>query len=743
VNRCTTKAGSARRFLMVAAIEASVITGSVGAGDLPVDPVFNIVKPSTTGVPGEEVRVMTVDPDGNLWIAGRWPFWFECGLAMLPAEEMEFSAAPGSGFDTGKWRVWSNVHHPIPSVYIDDIEFTPDGIMWIASEGGLTRFDRFAATPEEKWQTWNGANSPLTVDGVSEIDSDSDGRLWLVNSQVNGPLGKLFEFDPASESWTEHPLSGGFSSVTVGFDGNVYVTHETKAGFSFYNGIVWTHQTAGASFGSVLQDFDGNLWFISGNGGFTRWNGSTYKTWANLGGTSTITGLSLGLDGTVYVSTWYGPVFEMVGDTPVFLVDAEGLPRSVIQRRNGDLFINNYGSTLALGRVRHYGPDLSLLRRMNTYNSGLPDYFIDNIQTDNDGNLWFACGEGGLSRMLGSDGSPENPTRWRNWGNHNDFAEPYPWAGNEPMYSMYEDSDGFIWMGGNGIGKWDPDRGQFIEFWNWQNSSLGVDSFIRIIQDSNGEMWAFSDYTGGYHLNPATNDWDQKLFGAAWTTANYVNDVARDIDGNLWVTTDVALHFYNGSQWFAIGSFHGSPVEWPTAVEADPAGGVWIGADNGIIHYKDAQWTIFDMSNAPLPANHVHGLAVRADGLLAAAVAEFGAVTPFPNGVALFDGTNWQVYSYGDYPLPHYQLGDVEFDADGDVWVSTISEGVTEIVLHESRPIKVPGELSGDGVVDGADLGILLSAWGECIPGEPCTADLSGDGIVDGVDLGTLLANWG
>ena len=40
-------------------------------------PQFNIIKPSTTGVPGEEVRVMKFDLNGNLWIAGRFYFWGE------------------------------------------------------------------------------------------------------------------------------------------------------------------------------------------------------------------------------------------------------------------------------------------------------------------------------------------------------------------------------------------------------------------------------------------------------------------------------------------------------------------------------------------------------------------------------------------------------------------------------------------------------------------------------------------
>ncbi|MCA9285985.1 MAG: PQQ-dependent sugar dehydrogenase [Phycisphaerales bacterium] len=51
-----------------------------------------------------------------------------------------------------------------------------------------------------------------------------------------------------------------------------------------------------------------------------------------------------------------------------------------------------------------------------------------------------------------------------------------------------------------------------------------------------------------------------------------------------------------------------------------------------------------------------------------------------------------------------------------------------------------PADLDGDGLVNGADLGLLLGAWGKCLP--PCAADLNGDGTVDGADLGELLAAW-
>ncbi len=50
------------------------------------------------------------------------------------------------------------------------------------------------------------------------------------------------------------------------------------------------------------------------------------------------------------------------------------------------------------------------------------------------------------------------------------------------------------------------------------------------------------------------------------------------------------------------------------------------------------------------------------------------------------------------------------------------------------------GDFNGDGVVNGADFGALLAAWGAC-PG--CPEDLNGDGVVGGADVGLLLSVWG
>lgn len=56
------------------------------------------------------------------------------------------------------------------------------------------------------------------------------------------------------------------------------------------------------------------------------------------------------------------------------------------------------------------------------------------------------------------------------------------------------------------------------------------------------------------------------------------------------------------------------------------------------------------------------------------------------------------------------------------------------------RPATAPGDLDGNGRVDGADLGVLLGDWGTC---QGCASDLDGDGSVAGSDLGLLLGAWG
>ncbi|MFO0873676.1 MAG: hypothetical protein U0575_06855 [Phycisphaerales bacterium] len=54
------------------------------------------------------------------------------------------------------------------------------------------------------------------------------------------------------------------------------------------------------------------------------------------------------------------------------------------------------------------------------------------------------------------------------------------------------------------------------------------------------------------------------------------------------------------------------------------------------------------------------------------------------------------------------------------------------------------GDINRDGIVDGADLGVLLGNWGSTTCAADSTAsDLNQDGVVNGADLGILVSSWG
>ncbi|MFO0873661.1 MAG: FG-GAP-like repeat-containing protein [Phycisphaerales bacterium] len=71
---------------------------------------------------------------------------------------------------------------------------------------------------------------------------------------------------------------------------------------------------------------------------------------------------------------------------------------------------------------------------------------------------------------------------------------------------------------------------------------------------------------------------------------------------------------------------------------------------------------------------------------------------------------------------------------------STTEAGIDNFQIETVLcPPTCPGDFDASGAVDGADLGVLLGAWG----GPSASADLNGDGTVDGADLGVLLGAWG
>ena len=144
---------------------------------------------------------------------------------------------------------------------------------------------------------------------------------------------------------------------------------------------------------------------------------------------------------------------------------------------------------------------------------------------------------------------------------------------------------------------------------------------------------------------------------------------------------------------------------------------------------------VWEASGFPPPAGAAFLTSITPDGLEHVAIVEIGDELDF-DGDGAADGT-----------IVDFEVSAVVGPAIGlpdQPWVYLPVEidpgdGASfEAIVRLSLPGEdSPADLNADGVVNGADLSILLGDWGGA-----GIADLNGDGTVDGADLSTLLAEW-
>ncbi len=93
------------------------------------------------------------------------------------------------------------------------------------------------------------------------------------------------------------------------------------------------------------------------------------------------------------------------------------------------------------------------------------------------------------------------------------------------------------------------------------------------------------------------------------------------------------------------------------------------------------------------------------------------------------------VEDYPGHTIGVNQTGGVSWGAGSSCGDGTGEFYSLEFMINDPFPT---GDVNKDGFVNGADLGLLLGAWGTA----DCDADINFDGVIDGSDLGLILGNW-
>ncbi len=256
------------------------------------------------------------------------------------------------------------------------------GILWIGTEGGLSRFDgkrmsRIPITPVlGRRDPLSGIPEPssITGSGVWSILPDSRGRLWV------GTRDGLYRYDGTAFTRFPDAATANPSGVHL------------------------------KMIDDMLEDRDGNFWFASGmppgGEGICLYDGRSLTRFKPLGDGWIRTVLEAP-DGTIYLATRLHGVCRYDPATGGFVNIskaggiADGSVTTILADRKGRLWM---GTELGSGERGEDGGvwlyDGKAFTRFTT-GDGLVHNGVFSIVEDDAGNLWFGTRDVGLSRFDG------------------------------------------------------------------------------------------------------------------------------------------------------------------------------------------------------------------------------------------------------------------------------------------------------------------------------------------------------
>ncbi len=302
---------------------------------------------------------------------------------------------------------------------------------------------------------------------------------------------------------------------------------------------------------SILEDHDGNLWFGTGGGGVSMYDGNAFTHYTEKEGLS------------------------------------NNIVWTVLEDRNGNLWFGTYGG----GISRYDGKEFTHF----TEKEGLSDNHIRSMMEDSRGNLWIGTWHGGASRYDG-----ERITH---------FIEREGLC-NVPVNAIYEDSQGRIWFGTNGRGVIVFDGETFTHF--TEKDGLSNDVVLCVLEDSQGRMWFGTDGGGAVSYTDGAFTVYGEEEGLS---NNSVRSIVEDRFGQLWFgTQNGGLNMFNGSYFSHYTEREGLSSDAVNTILEDRQGHLWIGTEyGGVSMYHTRSFTHFTLHEG-MSDNRIRAMREDRDG---------------------------------------------------------------------------------------------------------------------------------
>ena len=541
------------------------------------------------------------------------------------------------------FRNWT-LEQGLPQSQVNDIIQDHTGHLWIATRGGVSRFNG------KQFYTYTNENG-LSSNNISTLYQDRHKNIWIGTSDRG--LVKFNGREFTRYGRLQGLMASAINDIAEDQQGRVWLATDTGL-YYFFNGVFTSYdKVPNQPFTAIFAHKDSSIWAGSQTNGLHQITNSSVVHFTEenspLPGNQ-ITALHYASNGVLWIGTTEGAARYANGELQHFKIPINRPDRSVssfLHDRYGNLWIGLKHN----GLVKFDGKKYTYFARQN----GLRSKRVNVLFSDKEENIWIGTNGYGLQQLT---------AQWFvHYFDFTEFTEPR-------ITALTQDGAGRVWVG--------TDEGNTAYFdggrLNWNLHPAWPDGTtinnITLLEDRT--TWIGTS-NGIWHMAPAANAHYTVKDGLP---ANEVYHCFPDATGRIWMATA------NGVACYTNGSFKKYPLAGPLQtgrvhyVHQDSRRRIWIGASTGVYRLDNGK-----LVKAPeleqFQLEEVTSIAEDRTGTL-----YFGA---FNYGIAVLneEWTEPKLFTQKE-GLPNEGIKGLFIDKDDNLWVGT-SRNILKVLLPHLR----------------------------------------------------------
>jgi signal transduction histidine kinase/ligand-binding sensor domain-containing protein len=520
-----------------------------------------------SGLPQNTVHALVQGRDGFLWIAT------EGGLVR---------------FDGVEFAVLTHANTPgLPGDLIDGLMEDASGTLWISTSGGLARMrdGRVAAIggPTQVWRTFQDAGGKvwaLTASGLFRVDGDRMMRVPLNadltenSTMVQGADGVLWL--GTQEGLLRAGPDGTFHAEGASGEVTALAVDESGRGWAVLLSSVEMCSAGGDCHRVAIPGAAGSAHALVRGALGRMWVGTdgglfevTHEI-RQVGPTARVDFLFCDRQGAVWAGTAQG-MMRVEQDWDTELMRGGELYLAAMEDREGDLWLGTESGGLQVLRDRKF----STL----TAADGLTDEYVLALAQAPNGHVAAGTRSGGLNVFRDGQFHPLTTAQG---------------LSSNVVLALAAAPDGDVWVG-------TPDGLDLLHEGSvarvFTTADGLADDFVRSLYvDRGGALWIGTRHGLSQYESGRFTTWTA-LDGLG---SDLVGAMIEDRDGSLWIGTLGGLTRFRGGKFTNYTTKDGLSSNVVTALHADTDGTLWIGTnDGGLNRMRDGRIASLRMSSLP------------------------------------------------------------------------------------------------------------------------------------------------